>query len=291
MTAYRGRFAPSPSGDLHFGSLLAAVASYVDARANGGKWLLRIEDIDPPRERAGSAQSIIQSLAAHGFCHDETILLQSTRHAAYRHALETLVAKKLCYRCECSRASIMARCKVGEYGAIYDGRCRELGLTKPQAIRIKTSGTIEFIDAIQGAQRDDLAKSCGDFHLIRADGLFAYHLALVVDDAFGQISHVVRGYDLLASSARQIFLQQQLNFTTPHYAHIPLACDQSGAKLSKQTHARALDNHCVAENLRAALLFLGQPRPPLFNIDKIWQHAIHHWDIAKISQIAGRNIA
>ncbi len=256
---YVGRFAPSPTGTLHLGSLIAAVASYLDAKAVGGRWLLRIEDLDPPREVAGSAEAIIASLLAHGLHWDGEILWQSERTARYEAALAQLAGRGQVFHCNCSRA------RLAELGGRYDGHCRRRppGAMDACAIRlIADDVTIAFEDALQGPQRQRMNRDVGDFVIRRRDGIFAYQLAVVVDDADQGITHIVRGADLLQSTARQIYLQGLLQLPSPQYAHIPLLANKLGQKLSKQNLAPPLDDRHPGGNLRAALAFLGQPAPP-----------------------------
>ncbi|MDR1888802.1 MAG: tRNA glutamyl-Q(34) synthetase GluQRS, partial [Zoogloeaceae bacterium] len=262
----RGRFAPSPTGELHFGSLVAALASCLDTRAKGGEWLLRMEDVDAPRNVPGAAESILASLEAHGFAWDGPVLWQSTRMEAYKAALERLLAANLAYGCVCSRKDIAAnsRTLAQDGGLLYPGTCRN-GLPpgqNPRAWRLKVApGPCVFRDSIQGEQFQDLARDVGDFVLLRADGQFAYQLAVVVDDAEQGVTRIVRGADLLDSTPRQIWLQHCLGYATPRYAHVPVAVNAAGEKLSKQTLAPPLDADKAAENLVAALDFLGQHPP------------------------------
>lgn len=255
---YIGRFAPSPTGALHFGSLLAAVASFLDARANGGKWLVRVEDLDPPREPAGSAELILQQLTDLGLNWDGEVLYQSTRLSAYAQALHQLQDAGLCYPCDCTRGQIR------EMGNAYDGSCRSRKTPpkKPYALRLKTAAAeIGFEDAVQGHYSQQLEDEAGDFVLLRKDELFAYQLAVVVDDEYQQISHVVRGFDLLDSTPRQIYLQQQLGYRPLHYAHIPIIVDNLGQKLSKQAFAPAIETSKASELIFSTLSVLGQLPP------------------------------
>jgi glutamyl-Q tRNA(Asp) synthetase len=253
---YRGRFAPSPTGPLHFGSLVAAVASYLDARANAGEWLVRIEDLDTPRVQRGAADSILSDLEYFGLHWDGPILYQSTRIEAYRAALEQLRSKGLVYPCGCSRK---------DSEAIYPGTCaRGLPPSKTaRSWRVRVS--------------PDLAHTVGDFILLRADGIFAYQLTVVVDDEAQQITDIVRGADLLDSTPRQIYLQQVLGYRTPRYRHISVVLGSDGQKLSKQNGAPALDRDRAPELLAEALRFLGYA-PPIglssTSIDDIWRWAI-----------------
>lgn len=260
----RGRFAPSPTGPLHFGSLVAATASYLDARARGGEWLVRIEDIDPPREVRGAADAILRTLEAFGLTRDGAVCLQSQRTHAYEEALQRLIDADLAYPCACTRREIAAGARVGVDGPVYPGRCRA-GLPAGRAARAwrlrVPEGTIALHDERFGTRVQDVAREVGDFVLRRADGLVAYQLAVVVDDAAQGITRVVRGADLIDSSQRQILLQRLLGLPTPAYLHVPAAVDAHGHKLSKQTHARALDPADASAALHAVLEFLQQ-RPP-----------------------------
>jgi glutamyl-Q tRNA(Asp) synthetase len=281
---YRGRFAPSPTGPLHQGSLLAALASFLDARHNGGRWLVRMEDLDPPREEAGAARSILDSLRNHGLHWDGDVLFQSRRDAAYTAALARLAAGGHLFSCDCTRALL------GPDGACC-GHCRERQgqLAGPSAIRVAVPPDchIEFTDQIQGVVSIALGAASADFVVKRKDGLFAYQLAVVVDDAWQEINHVVRGSDLLDSTARQIFLQQLLGQPTPRYSHIPVITDASGQKLSKQNHAPALDDHDAPANLRAALHFLNQQQPPaaLATSGEILAFATRYWTPGNIPAV------
>ena len=271
---YTGRFAPSPTGPLHLGSLLAAVASWLDARSRGGRWLLRMEDLDPPRESPGSQQAIIHSLQQHGLHWDGDILYQSQRNLAYRQALDDLEKRHLAYHCDCSRKLTA--------GKAYQGRCRsrQQQVTEPYATRVVTnSQPITFEDRWQNKQRENLSHSCGDFVLLRKDGLWAYQLAVVVDDHHQGINHVVRGCDLLDSTARQIYLQQLLGYRRPNYAHFPLIIAEDGKKLSKQNLAPAIDDSTPVMNLRRVLQLLGQPKPPeqLQQADHLLAWSSKHW--------------
>ena len=258
---YRGRFAPSPTGPLHFGSLVAAVASYLEAQYHQGVWLLRMEDLDIPREVPGAADEILTTLDAYGFEWHGSVLYQSQRTEAYASALEKLQEYHWIYPCACTRREIADSALHGLDGLIYPGTCRN-GLAEgktARAWRIKTeSAVIAFEDAIQGHIAHNLALDIGDFVLKRADGYYAYQLAVVVDDDFQNVSHVVRGADLLDSTPRQIFLQQKLSLATPEYAHIPVATNAQGEKLSKQTLATALVNDNPVPEIWKASRFLGQ---------------------------------
>jgi glutamyl-Q tRNA(Asp) synthetase len=291
---YIGRFAPSPTGPLHFGSLVAAVASYCDAKANRGKWLVRMEDLDKPREIKGAADEILRTLTTFGFEWDKKIVYQSQRADFYENGLQTLKNRSVVYPCTCSRKEIAdSAIASGIEGVIYPKTCLKYAF-KPNAhaaIRaITLDQNIAFMDEIQGEISQNLACDVGDFILKRADGLFAYQLAVVVDDAAQGITHVVRGADLLNSTPRQIYLQQLLGFTTPHYAHVPVASNLAGEKLSKQTLAQPISTQPSAQLIFDALSFLGQNPPAEFKndrfksatLDEIWRWAIANWYIANV---------
>lgn len=285
---YRGRFAPTPSGDLHFGSLVAAMASYLDAKANSGQWLLRIENLDPPREVPGSAKGILRTLELLGFEWDGPVLWQADRFADYREVLHELLRKQLAYACACSRKLLGANPALGLEGPIYPGTCRELGLEPGpgRAIRIRTQEQpISFCDRIQGQLSQRLESELGDFVIFRADGFFAYQLASVVDDAHQGISHIVRGADLLQSTNRQIYLQQLLGYQTPSYAHIPQAVDTQGQKLGKSTQAPAIDTSHPLSTLGKAWAFLNQTAMPHdLGLDDFWSWAIGHWQLESVTR-------
>ena len=289
---YRGRFAPSPSGLLHFGSLIAALASYLDAKAfindNGdvGKWLIRIEDIDPPREKLGASAAILKTLEAFGLHWDETERYQSNHSPYYREILSSLKQHNLGYYCQCTRAQIKA------VGGIYQGHCLT-ATHSPQdsAIRlINQYGLHQFNDIFQGNVVCNKALADEDFIIHRKDGLFAYQLAVVADDIAQDITHVVRGCDLLEPTARQLTLYKTINDSflscqIPQYGHIPLAVSQAGYKLSKQNKAPAIDNTKPQPALMAALSFLGQsPDPQLADAkaEEIIQWAIQHWHRGRV---------
>ena len=286
-----GRFAPSPTGPLHFGSLVAATASYLAARHVSGRWLLRLEDIDKPREQLGAADNIILTLANYGFEWDEAILFQSQRLEAYTKALQSL--KDFAYACTCSRKTLQQNSLVGPYGLIYARTCLNRyhqGLPdSPYAIRLFCPAVvIGFQDAIQGNYSQQLSHDIGDFVIKRADGLFAYQLAVVVDDAYQGVTQIVRGADLLDNTPRQIYLQQLLGYATPSYAHIPLVIDHKGQKLSKQNLAPALPMHQRLETLVRVSHFLGQDSPPaeaFYSLADYWDWAIAYWDINKVPRV------
>lgn len=292
--AYRGRFAPSPSGPLHFGSLVAAVASYADARHQGGEWLVRIEDVDQQRALPGADRQILATLEAFGLCWDGPVLYQSQRRAHYEAALTQLRGAGRCYPCACTRREIAATGLSGPEGPIYNGRCRN-GLPPgrdPRSERLRVDPIwIQAEDRVQGLIRQCLATEVGDFVLRRADGFHAYQLAVVVDDAAQQINQIVRGADLLSSTPRQIYLQRLLGLPQPQYAHVPLVLDAAGRKLSKGLASAPVDPSAPIAGLEHAWRFLGQPplpEPPADTSD-FWQQAIPLWRIDAIPR-AGRRI-
>jgi glutamyl-Q tRNA(Asp) synthetase len=261
---YVGRFAPSPTGPLHFGSLVAALASWLDARAAGGRWLLRMEDLDRPRCVAGAADTLLRQLEAYGLLWDGAVIEQSTRDDAYAAALDRLKAQGLVYPCACTRAQLAQAPRNAEGEIVYPGTCRN-GLpagAEARAWRLRVPpGTVAFHDRIHGDLGQDVAHEVGDFIVRRADQLFAYQLAVVVDDAWQGVSHVVRGADLLWNTPRQIVLQALLGLATPAYAHVPLITNAAGQKLSKQTLAPALPLSGQSRVLAQALAALGHPPP------------------------------
>ncbi|MBS1217743.1 MAG: gltX [Proteobacteria bacterium] len=285
---YRGRFAPSPSGPLHFGSLVAAVGSYLDARANGGEWLVRIEDLDQPRTAPGAAEAILQALEALGMAWDGAVMYQSTRDDAYREALATLKKSGLVYPCSCSRREIADSAVNGIDGPVYPGTCRKglLAGRAARADRLLTQGArVEFEDAVQGRIVHNIERQIGDFVLKRADGPYAYQLAVVVDDAAQGITDIVRGADLLDSTPRQIYLQQRLGYATPRYAHLPVAVNVVGEKLSKQTLAAPVALANPVAVLNAALAFLGQDAIAdcaVQDTQSFWQQAITGWRLDRV---------
>ena len=290
MPEYVGRFAPSPTGPLHFGSLVAAVASYCDAKAAHGKWLVRIEDLDKPREVKGAAQSILDTLVAYGFRWDGNVVYQSQQTSLYEEAFNQLNIKGLIYPCTCSRKEIAdSSSQHGVEGVIYPGTCLKQAIkpNTPVAWRVKTQDFVgEFKDVIQGELRQNLSTEIGDFVIKRADGLFAYQLAVVVDDALQGVTHVVRGADLLLSTARQIYLKRLLGLPDTNYAHIPIVKNAAGEKLSKQTLAPALKGDEAKQQLIQALTFLNQSPPDTLSkasLDDIWQWAISNWQITRLS--------
>lgn len=287
---YRGRFAPSPTGQLHFGSLVAALGSWLCARHAGGEWLVRVEDIDPPREVAGSAAGILAALPAFGLIADGPTLFQSTRTAAYAAAIEQLRAADALFPCWCSRSEL-AR---GD-GLHRDARCvASPQADQPPAWRLRAPDLdIAFEDALQGPQRQNLRNEVGDFVLRRADGLYSYQLACVVDDAFQGITEVVRGLDLLDSTPRQIWLQRCLGLPTPAYRHLPLVLDGDGSKLSKSAQAFPVDPADPVPALRRALAFLQLPLPHAGHgeVDDLLLHALAHFDPARLPHCSGHSVA
>ncbi len=285
---YCGRFAPSPTGPLHFGSLLAAVASFLQARVRNGIWRVRIEDLDPPRETAGAAADILRTLEVFGLHWDGEVRYQGRRGPAYAAAVEKLADAGRIFPCACSRREIADRGIGGVDGPVYPGTCRN-GLPpgrSARALRVRTdAAVVSFNDAIQGPMSLDLERAVGDFVVYRADGLYAYQLAVVVDDAADGVTEVVRGADLLLSTPRQIHLQRLLGLPTPAYRHIPVAIDTAGCKLSKSAGAAALDRRRPGTALWRALSFLGQrPAPELRAAPpaELWPWALAHWRIEEV---------
>lgn len=278
--SYVGRFAPSPTGPLHFGSLMAAAASFLQARVNRGKWLLRVEDIDPPREQPGSDKRIIEALEAYGFEWDGPVTYQSQFRQRHEELIERLLNDGQAYACSCSRSDLASAAR-GPLGVIYPGTCRRGSRGGEVAIRLRTNDEpVHYTDALQGEQTNLLESESGDFVIRRRDGLIAYQLAVVADDYDQGITQVVRGIDLLDSTPRQIFLQRTLGFNTPAYLHIPVAENESGQKLSKQTGATEIDLKEVRPVLVQALNALGQEPPRDLaesNLETIWEWALDNW--------------
>ncbi len=283
MTRYIGRFAPSPSGSLHAGSLVSALGSWADARHHNGLWLLRIEDIDPPREVAGASQEIIRSLEAHGLHWDGDITFQSTRSAHYEQALQALQDKQALYACQCTRKHLRSLSTPDSMA--YPGFCRHLNLQeKNNALRAAVTNTnVQFTDHCAGPQQENVANTTGDFIVRRRGPYYAYQLAVVVDDARQGVTHVVRGADLLDNTARQITLQQLLDYPPTEYLHLPVLNNSNGRKLSKQTGAQPLDTNQALENLTIAWRFLGQqPITVDQSIKKFLAQAAAKWNRDRI---------
>ncbi len=285
---YRGRFAPSPTGPLHFGSLIAAAGSYLDARRNGGAWLVRIEDLDSPREAEGAADAILRTLESYGFEWDGSVVRQSLRGEAYAAALEHLERDGAVFPCACTRREVSDSAVGGTGEPIYPGTCRS-GIPasrRARAIRARVdNAVIAFEDRLQGKSEQNLADEVGDFVVRRADGVFAYQLAVVVDDFEQGVTDVVRGADLLASTPRQMLLQRRLGYPTPQYMHLPIAVNRSGEKLSKQTLASPLAPSAGPLQLWRALRFLGQEPPTELRAEGIaalWSWARANWQADRI---------
>ncbi|WP_228445260.1 tRNA glutamyl-Q(34) synthetase GluQRS [Thalassotalea sp. HSM 43] len=281
---YRGRFAPSPSGLLHFGSLIAALGSYLQAKSQHGQWLLRIEDIDKPREMPGADTQILNTLEAYGLHWDEDVLYQSKQAPLYDAVMDELLANHMSYYCRCSRAEIKA------LGGIYQGHCKHRNYDKQQsALRLINQHPVDdFVDGVQGLVKVDSGLSHEDFIIHRRDGLYAYQLAVVVDDIYQGITEVVRGCDLLEPTARQITLYKTFGKPLPSYVHLPLAVTEQGYKLSKQNAAPAIDNNRPQPALIAALEFLGQqPDAHLIDatVEQVIDWALQHWQLNKVPKL------
>ncbi len=278
--AYVGRFAPSPSGPLHFGSLIAALGSYLQARARGGRWLLRIEDLDPPREMPGAADDILRTLARYGLHWDGEVIYQSRRHERYQAVVDGFYRNGQAYHCHCTRAMIQAA------GGFYPGTCRRRDLPAAGAsVRLHVHSPVyHFEDRLHGEIWVPRELAEEDFILKRRDGLFAYNLAVVVDDADAGVTEVVRGADLIEPTVRQIALYRELGAPEPDWMHLPLAVQANGSKLSKQNHAPALDPRRVAETLWQALAFLGQCPPAELRQQQslLLAWATAHWNLDKV---------
>ena len=287
LIMYRGRFAPSPTGPLHFGSLVTAVGSYLDARFHGGQWLVRMEDVDTPRNEPGAAAGILRMLEWYGFEWDGPVLFQSTRFEAYQEAIEQLKPGGLLFPCACSRKEI---------GEVYPGTCRG-GLPEgkdPRSWRLRVdSKPIHFEGRLLGPQEEVLTEAVGDFVLKRADGLYAYQLAVVVDDGWQGVTDVVRGSDLLTSTARQIYLRQALELPKASYLHLPVVIDRTGDKLSKQTKAKPIPTNGPAAiaTLAKAFEFLGHtPEGRFDSIEDAWSWVTPVWRAEKIPAVKERSI-
>ncbi len=281
---YIGRFAPSPSGPLHFGSLVAAVASFLDAKSCAGQWLVRIEDLDPPRAVAGSDHVILSQLAAHGLRPDQPVVYQSQRLPQYAAAVKKLKQQGLVYHCRCARR---------DYQTHYPGTCRTQNL-KPEpggtALRFRVgSSPHTLVDRVHGALTWHYGESMSDFVVQRKDGLHAYQLAVVIDDIDQRISHVVRGADLLHAAPLQEALFTALEATPPKQLHIPVVLGNDGRKLSKQARAKPLDTENPVNNLRRALAFLNQRQPPQHTLENFLKYACDHWQPERIPALMGRS--
>jgi glutamyl-Q tRNA(Asp) synthetase len=296
-SSYRGRFAPSPTGPLHFGSLVAAVGSYLEAKKHNGIWLVRMEDLDVPRSVPGAAEDILRTLEAFGLHSDEPVIYQSRRTAAYDEALQRLQADGSVYPCCCTRKEIADSAVQGIEGFVYPGTCRNAQSTllpkgegaatgRTAAWRVRTNNeAVVFYDALQGRFSQRIESEIGDFVVKRADGLFAYQLAVVVDDAFQGITHVVRGADLLDSTPRQIYLQRLLDLRVPQYMHLPVAVNDAGEKLSKQTLAAPVDESHPVRTLLHVLDFLRQEPPGELigeDIESVLKWAMQNWNASKL---------
>lgn len=281
---YIGRFAPSPSGELHFGSLIAALGSYLQARSRLGKWLVRIEDIDPPREVPGAAQTILRQLEHYGLHWDGDVLWQSQRHDAYRERLAWLREQELCYYCTCTRARIQ------RVGGVYDGHCRTLQLGADNAaLRLhQTKPVLRFHDRLRGEIVTDEPLAREDFIIHRRDGLFAYNLAVVVDDHFQGVTEIVRGADLIEPTVRQISLYRHFGWPEPDYIHLPLALNADGNKLSKQNHAPALSAGDPRPEIIRALQFLNQTIVNEWQditLEDLLKNAVANWSLSAVAEI------
>jgi len=280
-----GRFAPSPTGPLHLGSLVAAVASYLQAKTHGGRWIVRVEDIDPPREQPGATEDILQTLRDFGFIWDEEPGLQSRSRPAHESALQTLIDAELAYPCGCSRRQLVGAPR-GPLGTIYPGTCRDGCSSTETAIRIRTTDQlVAFDDGLQGRVGQHLESESGDFIIRRRDGLIAYHLAVVVDDELQGITEILRGIDLMDSTPRQIWLQRLLGYRTPNYLHIPVITHANGDKLSKLTGAPGIRADDAPAMLVAALRGLRQEPPANLGqaaLEEIWAWAIENWHIESL---------
>lgn len=274
---YTGRFAPSPSGPLHFGSLLTAIASYLDARSNNGIWLLRIDNIDPPREPRGAIESILKTLDNFGLYWDKKEIYQSDRYPVYQSALSQLSEQGRLFYCQCTRAKLSS-------SNIYPGFCHSNTSEIPEsAVRIQIDeGVLTFNDGLQGNFNIDKQTEIGDFILRRKDQLWAYQLATALDDSLDGITHVVRGIDLLESSYRQVWLQQILKTPSPDYAHLPVIVGKNGQKLSKQNHAEPVESYGIRNSLLTAFNLLGLPEVPDMETKDLLDWATNNWDLSRL---------
>jgi glutamyl-Q tRNA(Asp) synthetase len=289
QTAYRGRFAPTPSGPLHFGSLVAAAGSYLEAKSRGGEWRVRVDDLDPPRVAPGATDSILHCLEAFGFEWDGPVLYQSRRLPAYHAALHRLGLLGVVYPCACTRREIADSAIPGAGNPLYPGTCRN-GFPpsrSARALRLNVRGMqIELDDRVLGRQHRNLERETGDFILYRADRVYAFHLASAVDDGEQGMTDVVRGADLLESSLRQAQLLRLLELPVPRYLHLPVAVDQRGEKLSKQAKAAPIDPGRPLAALKAVWRFLNQALPDDLDaaatVAEFWRYAIKRWDLARV---------
>ena len=282
----RGRFAPSPTGELHFGSIVAAVASFLDARSRGDEWLVRIDDIDAPRVASGAIAAILRELERLGLHWDGEVVYQSARTECYAAALEALQAGGHCFPCACTRREVGGR--------VYPGTCRHgvpAGRTA-RSLRVRAgAGSIGIEDLVQGPCRQDLERDIGDFIVYRADGVFAYHLATALDDAEQGITRVVRGADLLLSTLPQVFVQDLLSRRRPEYAHVPVATTRNGRKLAKQTRATPTSARPASEVARDVLTFLAHPPPRNLAGSppaEMWSWAQNEWSLERVPRAARR---
>lgn len=284
--SYIGRFAPSPTGPIHFGTMVAAVGSYLQARTRNGSWLLRIEDVDITRTVAGADTEMLRTLEHFGFEWDGEVVYQSQRTEYYEQALDRLAAMSLVYPCLCSRKRLSSN-----PGTVYPGICRRRTLPErdEHSLRILTDDQeIVFTDMVMGDQRQNMQDDCGDFIIRRRDGLFAYQLAVVVDDALQGVTEIVRGADLLDSTPRQIYLQRLLGYDTPVYCHLPVATDAEGNKISKSAGATTVATDDKITVLVNVLRFLGQDPPTTLleaDVEDVWRWAFNHWDHKRIPAI------
>lgn len=299
---YRGRFAPSPTGPLHFGSLIAAIGSYLQAKTHDGEWLIRIDDIDPPRELEGASENILRTLEDFGFEWDQEVIYQSKRLKRYQESIERLIKLNLAYPCTCSRTQIMNKTSQNKGNLIYPGYCRTASHTMnidsaspvEHSIRLRCNDeTVSFSDYIQGRQASNIEKDIGDFVIKRRDHCFSYQLASGVDDAEQGITEVIRGSDLLKCTFGQRYIQQLLNLTSPTYCHLPVAINHTGQKLSKQNHAAPILAKDAVSLLYKALKFLGQ-MPPIelikANQEDIWCWAKTHWRLDLVPKVSQQSI-
>ena len=294
---YRGRFAPSPTGALHFGSLVTAMAGYLEAKSKNGEWLVRIENLDKPREVPKASYEILKSLEIFGMEWDHEVIYQDQREHIYENVLINLKKRGLTYPCTCTRKKIFNSSITGINGKIYAGTCRNKtwNIRNSDAVRIKTNNSaIEFNDALYGEVNQKLENEIGDFILRRSDKIYGYHLAVVIDDAAQGITNIVRGADLLYSTPSQIYLQKLLGYSTPAYMHLPIALNNQGEKLSKQTKAARLNLSNPSKQLFNAASFLGQ-KPPIEllrdNVLSFWKWAFLNWSSDKIYKTSNFSLA